>query len=214
MELVVRTWSLTKEQNKTKPEKQAWTLSLFWLNTANWHYSELETSSLPTCQSIFFKCCLAPWFPCSHKKSKMVNNSFQHSNLAEKLLMIQPHRCKVKEFQRVSGSPEFTKSMTFFKACRITWPFLERIASWHLRDFEPLEVEEGPPWGRQGQLGPGFIWPVPHLLPAPWPSPAPRRHPLGGRRPLAREHSLMFSVPAAGSPPSLPPPHPQPGNNS
>ena len=132
---------------------QAWTLSLFWLNTANWHYLELETSSLPTCQSIFFKCHLAPWFPCSHKKSKMVNNSFQHSNFAEKLLMIQPHRCKVKEFQRVSGSPEFTKSMALFKACRITRPFWERIASWHLRDFEPLKDEEGPPWGGQGQLG-------------------------------------------------------------
>lgn len=36
----------------------------------------------------------------------------------------------------------------------------------------------------------------------------PWRHLLGGRRPIAREHSLMFSVPAAGSPLPLPPPHP------
>lgn len=54
---------------------------------------------------------------------------------------------------------------------------------------------------KAGQLGPGFAWPVPT-------SCLPRGPPLlrgdirlGGRGgPLAREHSLMLSVPAAGSP--------------
>lgn len=165
-------------------------------------------------QSIFFKCHLAPWFPCSHKKSKMVNNSFQHSNLAEKLLMIQPYRCKVKEFQRVKWEPWIYQVYGFLQSLQNHLAFFGKNSQ-----LTPKRLWAAKRWGRPtmrraGAAGPGFIWPVPHLLPAPRPSPAPRRHPLGGRRPLAREHSLMFSVPAAGSPLSPPPPHPQPGNNS
>lgn len=77
----------------------------------------------------------------------MVNNSFQHSYLTEKLLVIQPHRCKVKEFQRASGSHEFTKSLSVYqenilfkthKILRLAL-VLGRITAWHLRGFKPLE---------------------------------------------------------------------------
>lgn len=89
--------------------------------------------------------------------------------------MIQPHRWKV-EFQRASGSPEFTKSVTFFKAHRIPRFSLFFRKNNQLTPERFWATERwGPPrrgWG-QGQLCPSHIWPVPYLLAARVPCPQP-----------------------------------------
>lgn len=91
----------------------------------------------------------------------------------------------------------YQKPVTFFKALRIPRLnlVLGKITGWHLRGFEPLEGEAHHEEGKGSWAQAAFGSPRPRL-----PCGPPRRHPPGGRRPTTREHSLMFSVPAAGSP--------------
>lgn len=75
---------------------------------------------------------------------------------------------------------------------------LGRITGWHWTGFKALEdmayYEEGRDSWTQATFGLSSTSRLP--CSPPW------RHPLGGKRPIAREHSLMSSVPAPGSPPS------------
>lgn len=134
----------------------------------------------------------------------MVNNSFQHPHLAAKLMVIQPHRCKVKAFQKASGSHGFTKTLGihFFKGLKKPKARLCFRKNNYLRSFRPLEGmahhEEGRDRWAQATVG---MSPASRLL-----CGSPQRYPLGGKS-VAREHSLMFSVPAPGSPPFRCHPH-------